>query len=145
MDIVFFNRSRLEDPGLPAKQLGSLRDEVKKSDFVVISVANSADSYYLVDTEVLSEMQPHAILVNVSRGNVLDEAALIRVLKEGKIAGAGLDVYEHEPVIPDALRELDNVVLLPHLGTSVLDVREAKGMMAVANLVAFFREQRLQT
>ena len=138
MSVVFFNRSRLDEPGLPARQLDSLHEVAEQCDFLVVSVSGGADSRHLVDAALLSAMQPHAMLVNVSRGDVVDEAALIEALRECRIGGAGLDVYEHEPVIPSELRELDNVVLLPHQGTSVLEVRERMGMMALDNLTAFF-------
>ena len=83
-------------------------------------------------------MKPTARLVNISRGDVVDEAALITALQEGRIAGAGLDVYEHEPKVPEALTAMENVVLLPHLGTAALEVREAMGLKALENLRAFF-------
>ena len=81
-------------------------------------------------------MPKHAHLVNISRGNVVQEDALIAALSAGRIGGAGLDVYEFEPVVPQALKDLDNVVLLPHLGTAALEVRTDMGLMAVANLKA---------
>ncbi|MFN4129174.1 MAG: NAD(P)-dependent oxidoreductase, partial [Paracoccaceae bacterium] len=80
---------------------------------------------------------PHAILVNISRGDVVDEAALADALIGGRLAGAGLDVYEFEPQINPALMALQNVTLLPHLGTAALEVRRNMGMMAVDNLIAF--------
>jgi hydroxypyruvate reductase len=83
-------------------------------------------------------MQPHAHLVNIARGDVVEEAALIAALQAGRIGGAGLDVYEFEPQVPVALRKLDNVTLLPHLGTSTLEVREAMGRMVLDNLAAHF-------
>jgi hydroxypyruvate reductase len=83
-------------------------------------------------------MKPTGYLVNIARGDVVDEAALIAALEAGRIAGAGLDVYEFEPRVPDALTAMENVTLLPHLGTSTLEVREAMGLMAVENLRAFF-------
>jgi lactate dehydrogenase-like 2-hydroxyacid dehydrogenase len=82
-------------------------------------------------------MQRHAIFVNISRGDVVDEAALVAALQAGRIAGAGLDVYEFEPQVPQALMEMENVTLLPHLGTAALEVREAMGRMALENCIAF--------
>ena len=82
-------------------------------------------------------MQSHAVFVNIARGDIVDEAALIAALQAGDIAGAGLDVYEHEPQVPPALIALPNVTLLPHLGTNALEVREQMGMMAVDNLRAW--------
>ena len=82
-------------------------------------------------------MVPHSILINIARGDVVDEAALTAAWQAGQIAGAGLDVYEQEPKITPALLTMQNVTLLPHLGTAVLEVRTAMGLMAVANLTAF--------
>ncbi|MEO0665096.1 MAG: NAD(P)-dependent oxidoreductase, partial [Pseudomonadota bacterium] len=87
--------------------------------------------------EALAAMQPHAHLVNIARGDVMDEAALIAALDAGQIAGAGLDVYEFEPKVPEALVARENVVLLPHLGTAALEVRTSMGLMAVNNVKAF--------
>jgi hydroxypyruvate reductase len=81
-------------------------------------------------------MQPHAMFINIARGDVVDESALITALQTGQIAGAGLDVYEFEPSVPDALLALENVTLLPHLGTAALEVRTDMGLMAVDNLIA---------
>ncbi|AXX98835.1 2-hydroxyacid dehydrogenase [Profundibacter amoris] len=138
MDVVFHNRSTVADAGVPAKQLGSLADVMAAADVVVLAVPGSAESHHLIDGAALKAMQPHACLVNISRGDVIDEAALIAALQSGQIAGAGLDVYEQEPHVPDALKALDNVVLLPHLGTNAQEVRTNMGMMAVENLRAFF-------
>jgi gluconate 2-dehydrogenase len=82
-------------------------------------------------------MRPGSFLINIARGDIVQEAALITALEAGKIAGAGLDVYEFEPKVPDALCAMENVVLLPHLGTAALEVRTAMGLMAVDNLIAF--------
>jgi lactate dehydrogenase-like 2-hydroxyacid dehydrogenase len=81
-------------------------------------------------------MRPSGIFVNISRGDVVDEAALVAALQQGRIAGAGLDLYEFEPKVPEALIGMENVTLLPHLGTAALEVREAMGMLAVTNLIA---------
>ena len=137
MPVSFFNRSPVADPGLPATQLATLAD-VMAQDVVVIAVPGGAGTRHLIDAQALAAMQPHGILVNISRGDVIDEQALIVALQERRIGGAGLDVYEHEPVVPEALKALENAVLLPHLGTAALEVRESMGMMALANLAAFF-------
>jgi lactate dehydrogenase-like 2-hydroxyacid dehydrogenase len=86
-------------------------------------------------------MKRTAFLINTARGEVVDEAALISALKSGTIAGAGLDVYEQEPRVPEALTELENVVLLPHLGSATSQTRIAMGMRAADNLNAFFSGQ----
>jgi len=108
-------------------------------DVLVTAVASNAQTHHLINADVLAAMQPHAHLINISRGDVVEEAALIDALQRGAIGGAGLDVYEFEPLVPQALRDLDNVVLLPHLGTSTMEVRVDMGLMAVANLQAFLR------
>ena len=138
MEIAFYNRSRIDDPGVPATQVDSLADLMGSCDCVVIAVPGGAETHHLIDAVALAAMQPHAILVNIARGDVVDEAALIACLQQRRIAGAGLDVYEREPEVPEALRALENVVLLPHLGTAALEVREAMGLMALDNLDAFF-------
>ena len=91
----------------------------------------------MINAAFFDAMQSHAILVNISRGDVIDEAAMISALEDGLIAGAGLDVYEQEPVVPDALIAMENVTLLPHLGTAALEVRQDMGNMALANVIAF--------
>lgn len=110
---------------------------LKKADFVVLCVPATPETRHLIGAEALETMAPHARLINVARGDVVDEAALIAALQGGRIGGAGLDVYEHEPEVPEALAALENVVLLPHLGTAALEVREAMGLMAVENLRVF--------
>jgi gluconate 2-dehydrogenase len=135
MEVVFHNRSKVEDPGLPARQVGMA--EAMAADFVVIAVPGGKATHHLIDAKALAMMKKTGIFVNISRGDVVDETALIDVLQNGRIAGAGLDVYEFEPMVPAGLIAMENVTLLPHLGTACLEVREAMGMMAVANLIAF--------
>ena len=143
MEVVFHNRSSVSSLDLPGHQLDSLEAVMAAADIIVIAVPGGPATHHLIGAEELAAMQPHAHLVNISRGDVVDEAALIAALQEGLIAGAGLDVYEFEPKVPEALRALENVVLLPHLGTAALEVRESMGMMAVANLQAFARGHAL--
>ncbi|NVO28265.1 D-glycerate dehydrogenase [Donghicola sp. C2-DW-16] len=112
-------------------------------DVLVVAVPGGAETRHLVDADVLKALGPKGYLVNIARGDVVDEAALIAALEAVEIAGAGLDVYEYEPEVPEALIARPNVVLLPHLGTAALEVREAMGMVAVANLVAFAEGREL--
>ncbi|MES2539901.1 MAG: D-glycerate dehydrogenase [Pseudomonadota bacterium] len=135
MEVVFYNRSRVEDPGMPARQVEMA--EAMAADFVVVAVPGGKATYHLIDAQVLGMMKQTGIFVNISRGDVVDETALIDTLQAGRIAGAGLDVYEFEPKVPAALMAMENVTLLPHLGTACLEVRENMGMMAVANLIAW--------
>lgn len=134
MNVVFWNRSDKTIDG--ATQLGSVAEVCAASDIVVTAVAATADTRHIINAAALTAMQRHAILVNIARGDVIDETALIAALQAGQIAGAGLDVYEQEPTVPDALKALENVVLLPHLGTAALEVREDMGRMAMENAVA---------
>ncbi|MEZ5912733.1 MAG: D-glycerate dehydrogenase [Paracoccaceae bacterium] len=142
MPVRFFNRSPVADPGVPAVQVATLA-EAMAADFVVIATPGGPATRHLIGAEALAAMAPHGVLVNISRGDVVDEAALIAVLQAGRIAAAGLDVFEREPDVPEALRACENAVLLPHLGTAALEVREAMGLMAVDNLVAFFDDRPL--
>jgi gluconate 2-dehydrogenase len=134
MQVVFHNRSQVADPGLPARQVSM--DQAMACDFVVVAVPGSKETYHMINAKTLSAMRPHGIFVNISRGDVVDEDALIATLQAGQIAGAGLDVYEFEPKVPQAFLTMENVTLLPHLGTAALEVREAMGMMALDNLIA---------
>lgn len=124
----------LDFPAVRDTDAGALASAV---DILVIAVPGGRETRHLVDAPVLAQMGPQAHLINIARGDVVDEAALIAALEAGQIAGAGLDVYEHEPLVPEALRALPNVTLLPHLGTAAEEVRSAMGHMALDNLDAF--------
>ena len=134
MEVVFHNRSPVADAGVPARQVGMA--EAMAQDVVVVAVPGGKATHHLIDAAALAAMKPTGIFVNIARGDVVDEAALIATLAGGRIAGAGLDVYEFEPKVPAALMAMENVTLLPHLGTAALEVRENMGMMAVDNLIA---------
>ena len=137
MEIVFFNRSAVPEPGVPARQLDTLHEVCAQSDVLVAAVPATAETHHLIDADALAAMRSHTVFVNIARGDVVDEAALVAALRAGQIGGAGLDVYEFEPKVPEALLGMENVTLLPHLGTSAQDVREAMGLMAVDNLIAW--------
>ena len=143
MQVVFHNRSKVADAGLPATQLETLYDVLGAADVVVIAVPAMPATYHLIDAAALGAMKPRAHLVNIARGDIVEEAALISALQNGQIAGAGLDVYEFEPKVPQELIDLENVTLLPHLGTAALEVRTNMGEMALANLQAFKDGQAL--
>ncbi|EPX82256.1 2-hydroxyacid dehydrogenase [Salipiger mucosus] len=137
MSVAYSSRSE-KDLDFPATRHASPEALAAEVDVLAVAVPGSPQTRHMVNAEVLAAMKPTAHIVNISRGDVIDEAALISALQSGKIAGAGLDVYENEPQVPEALRALDNVTLLPHLGTATLEVREDMGRMAVENLRAFF-------
>ncbi len=112
-----------------------------RSDFVTLHPLLTEETHHLLDESRLRSMKPTAYLINASRGPVIDEAALVRALRDGVIAGAGLDVYESEPEMAGGLAELDNVVLLPHIASASVDTRGTMALMAAENAVAFLRRQ----
>jgi lactate dehydrogenase-like 2-hydroxyacid dehydrogenase len=134
-EVVYVNRSPKE-VDLPARQM-EMAEALGVADIVVLATPGGAETHHLMGAAEFAAMRPHAIFVNISRGDVVDETALIEALEAGTIAGAGLDVYEFEPKVPARLMAMENVVLLPHLGTAALEVREAMGNMALANVIAF--------
>ncbi|MFN2306510.1 MAG: 2-hydroxyacid dehydrogenase [Paracoccaceae bacterium] len=139
MPVIYYNRSR-KDVDMPARQVDDLESLMSQADVIVVTVPGGPETHHLIDAAALAQMDDGSVIVNVSRGDVVDEAALIAELETGRIK-AGLDVYEAEPFIPEALRVLDNVTLLPHLGTAALDVREAMGQMAVDNVAAVLQDE----
>lgn len=143
MRVVFFNRSPVTATDFPAKQIPNLHDMLAEADFAVVAVPGGAGTRHLIGAAELDRLGPSSHLINIARGDVVEEAALITALAAGKIAGAGLDVYEREPLVPDALKAFENVTLLPHLGTATEEVRTAMAMRAMANLVAFVDGQPL--
>lgn len=144
MDVVFYNRSQVSDCGIPgARQLDSVAQVASEADFLSIHVPGGTETHHLIDAAILGQMRSDSFLINTARGNVVDEAALVDALQTRQIAGAGLDVYESEPVVTPALLDLPNVTLLPHLGTAAHTVRESMGLMAVDNLRAFFEGDTL--
>jgi len=117
--------------------LGSLAEVMAAADFVVVATPGGAETTKLIDAQALAAMKPSGIFINISRGEVVDEAALIDALEQGRITGAGLDVYEKEPYVPPRLKALENCVLLPHLGSATAETRQAMGQMALDNIIAF--------
>ncbi|MDB5958062.1 2-hydroxyacid dehydrogenase [Ramlibacter sp.] len=108
------------------------------ADFLVVITAGGAETRHLVNAEVLDALGPKGFLVNVARGTVVDEAALVRALQEKRIGGAALDVFEREPHVPPELFTLDNVIVVPHIASATVQTREAMAQRVVDNLAAFF-------
>ena len=113
-----------------------LKELLAQADVVSLHCPLSAETRHLIDAEALGRMKPSAFLVNTTRGPVVDEAALADALRSGTIAGAGLDVFEREPEVHEALLDLENVVLIPHLGSATVETRTAMGVLAARNVVA---------
>lgn len=134
--IIYSNRSKKENFGkeLGAKKV-SLNILLKKSDIVSVHVPLSEKTFHLLDDEKLNLLKPASIIVNTSRGEVIEEKALIKLLKKRKIFCAGLDVYEGEPKINPELKKLDNVFLLPHIGSATIETRFAMSALCVRNVV----------
>jgi lactate dehydrogenase-like 2-hydroxyacid dehydrogenase len=114
-------------------------------DFLVVITPGGEATRRMINREVLQALGPRGYLINVARGTVVDEAALIEALQQGVIAGAGLDVFENEPKVPQALRELDNVVLTPHMASATHETRQAMADLALNNLKVHFAGQPLLT
>jgi glyoxylate reductase len=115
---------------------------LRESDFISLHVPLTPETHHLMGPKEFSLMKPTAFIINTSRGEVIDEKALVEALTTKQIAGAALDVYEKEPEIPEALKQMPNVILLPHIGSASLETRTKMGMMAAENLAAFFKGQR---
>lgn len=147
MEIVYRSRSEI-DPGIAA-ELGARRVDLDEllsvSDVVSLHCPYGPATHHLIGAEQLAAMKNSAYLVNTARGPIVDEAALAAALREGRIAGAGLDVYEHEPQVHPELLELDNVVLVPHLGSATVETRTAMAVLAADNVLAVLGGHRPPT
>ncbi|MGH1402156.1 MAG: 2-hydroxyacid dehydrogenase [Acinetobacter tandoii] len=136
MNILYHNRREKLEMAQPFNaQYRSLEQLLQESDFVVVAVDLNAESKVLLSTEQFDLMQSHAVFVNIARGSVIDEQALIQALKDRKIFAAGLDVYEKEPLQTSELFQLDNVVTLPHVGSATAETRKKMAELAYRNLV----------
>jgi glyoxylate reductase len=147
MDIAYCNR-RAADPVVVAA-LGAERLELEEllasADVVSLHCPLTEETRHLISGSRLALMKPGSILVNAARGPIVDEAALVEVLREGPLGAAALDVYEHEPEVHPGLRELDNVALVPHLGSATVETRRAMAELAARNAIAAVRSEPLPT
>ena len=117
----------------------------RDSDVLIVITPGGPETRHLVNREVIDALGPEGILINVARGSVVDEAALVKALQDGRLGAAGLDVFEHEPKIPDALKAMDNVVLLPHVGSATVETRQAMGDLVCDNLDHWLKDGRVLT
>jgi lactate dehydrogenase-like 2-hydroxyacid dehydrogenase len=124
---------------LGAESRERLEQVLEEADFVSLHCPATAETRHLMSAERLARLKPRAFLINTARGDVVDEAALVAALRSGRLAGAGLDVFEREPQVSPELLAMENVVLLPHLGSATQETRVAMGMRALENLRLFFR------
>jgi lactate dehydrogenase-like 2-hydroxyacid dehydrogenase len=147
MNVLFhdpFPPSPQEAAALGAEGLGSLEEVLQCSDFVSLHCPATPETRHLMNAGRFARMRKSAFLINTARGDVVDEAALVAALQSGQIAGAGLDVFEREPVVTPALLTMENVVLLPHLGSATRETRAAMGMRSLENLRLFFSGKPLR-
>jgi lactate dehydrogenase-like 2-hydroxyacid dehydrogenase len=144
MQIAYYGRRRAPaevEAACNARHVGDLDTLIAGSDVLSLHCPGGAETHHLINAERLAKMKPTAVIVNTARGTVVDEAALAVALKTGRIAAAGLDVYEREPVVHPDLVGLDNVVLLPHLGSATRETRTAMGLRVARNVDLFFSGQ----
>lgn len=136
MSVVYAGRQSISSPPGVPWAWHPLDEVLAESDFVSLHVPLTETTHHLIDRRKLALMKPTAFLINTSRGPVIDEVALVSALEAKTIAGAGLDVYEQEPVVPARLMSLPNVVLLPHLGSATLETRVRMGLVCLDNIAA---------
>jgi lactate dehydrogenase-like 2-hydroxyacid dehydrogenase len=141
MKIIYHDPYPLSDADaqlLGAERKDSIEAVLRESDFVSLHCPATPETRHLMNAARFAQMRKGSILINTARGDVVSESDLIAALQAGTIGGAGLDVFEKEPFVPAALSSMENVVLLPHLGSATMETRVAMGMRAIDNLVAFF-------
>ena len=143
MEVRYHNRR--ERPGVPYGYAASLVELARWADFLVVACEGGPATRHLVSAEVLDALGPQGIVVNIARGTVIDQAAMVRALAEGRLGGAGLDVLENEPAVPPELVAMDQVALTPHVGSATHDTRRAMGQLVLDNLAAFFAGRGLLT
>ena len=143
MQIHYYNpRSR---PDVPYTRHESLVDLAQRADFLVLTLPGGAATRHIINADVLEALGPEGYLINIARGSVVDQQALVAALETGRIAGAGLDVFEQEPQVPDALRQRDNVVITPHIASSTRETMAAMADLVFENMLAFSRGEPVLT
>ena len=141
--ISYHNRNAIQHS--PYAYVGSAVELARGVDVLVVAAAGGSETQHRVDTEVLAALGPSGYLVNIARGSVVDETALVQALADGQLAGAGLDVFADEPNVPEALLTMNNVVLLPHVGSATVETRAAMEQLTLDNLDEYLTNGRLVT
>ena len=144
MNIAYFRRGQAYSD-VSYTHYGDLQELAKVSDYLIVIVPGGPDTQHLINRDVLKALGPKSYLINVARGSVVDEQALVASLLESEIAGAGLDVFEDEPNVPAELLNLDSVVLTPHIGSGTYETRQAMADLVFANVSAYFADGTLVT
>jgi lactate dehydrogenase-like 2-hydroxyacid dehydrogenase len=140
-DLEIEYHGRKAQPDVAYRHHPTLLGLAQSCDVLMVVASGGAETRHMVNQQVLEALGPDGILINVGRGSVVDEAALVRALQEGKILSAGLDVFEDEPRVPAELVAMEHVVLLPHVGSASVHTRNAMGQLVVDNLVSWFAGQ----
>jgi hydroxypyruvate reductase len=143
MDVVYYGRR--EKKGAAYPYYADLHAMAREVDYLILACPGGAETAGLIDATVMEALGAEGFLINIARGTVVDEPALVRALKEKTIAGAGLDVFIHEPNVPHELISMDNVVMTPHIGSATIETRTLMGRLVVANLMAHFEGKALLT
>jgi len=144
-DCTISYHNRKKAAGVPYEYASSPVELARNSDVLIVAAAGGPESVHVVDSEVIAAIGPDGYLINIARGSVVDEQALVAALLAGELAGAGLDVYADEPKVPQDLLAMDNVVLLPHLGSGTHETRAAMAQLTLANLAQFAADGTLVT
>lgn len=145
MSIAYYNRRPRNDVPDHYRYYDDLISLAQDSDFLVVVVPGGGQTRHLINEAVLNALGANGYLINVARGSVVDEPALVQALQDGRIAGAGLDVFEHEPQVPPALLEMDQVVVFPHLASGTQETRQAMADLTLSNLEGWFKRRQVLT
>lgn len=146
MKIIYYNKSKKEgfEKEIGAKRV-SLNQLLKKSDFISLHIPLNPKTYHLLNSQNLKLLKENSIIINTARGEVIDEKALINLLRKNKIYAAGFDVFENEPVINKDLLKLKNVLVLPHIGSATVETRTAMAKLAAANVINVLKNKKAVT
>lgn len=144
-DCTINYHNRKKAPGVPYEYASSPVELARNADVLIVAAAGGPESVHVVDHDVIEALGPNGYLINIARGSVVNEQALVAALLDGRLGGAGLDVFADEPKVPQDLLSMDNVVLLPHLGSGTNETRAAMAELTLANLAQFAADGTLVT